>query len=93
MKPKWQKLASLAQKICTLWFQFFGQVQSLLPKDTLLRTYYTCIYQYNDGIYFYILVLLISRILGQGKSRAPFKLVLVGTCMRAFSSKLYELIQ
>ena len=24
MKPKWQKLASLAQKICTLWFQFFG---------------------------------------------------------------------
>ena len=24
MKPKWQKLASLAQEICTLWFQFFG---------------------------------------------------------------------
>ena len=24
MKPKWQKLASLAQKICTLLFQFFG---------------------------------------------------------------------
>ena len=24
MKPKWQKLASLAQKICTLWFQFYG---------------------------------------------------------------------
>ena len=24
MRPKWQKLASLAQKICTLWFQFFG---------------------------------------------------------------------
>ena len=23
MKPKWQKLASLAQKVCTLWFQFF----------------------------------------------------------------------
>ena len=23
MKPKWPKLASLAQKICTLWFQFF----------------------------------------------------------------------
>ena len=23
MKPKWQKLASMAQKICTLWFQFF----------------------------------------------------------------------
>ena len=24
MKPKWQKLASLAQKIRTLWFQFLG---------------------------------------------------------------------
>ena len=23
MRPKWQKLASLAKKICTLWFQFF----------------------------------------------------------------------
>ena len=26
MSPKWQKLASLAQEICTLWFQFFGAV-------------------------------------------------------------------
>ena len=26
MKPKWQKLASLAQEICTLWFQIFGAV-------------------------------------------------------------------
>ena len=26
MKLKWQKLASLAQEICTLWFQFFGAV-------------------------------------------------------------------
>ena len=26
MKPKWQKLASLVQEICTLWFQFFGAV-------------------------------------------------------------------
>ena len=26
MKPKWQKLASPAQKICTLLFQFFGAV-------------------------------------------------------------------
>ena len=26
MKPKWQKLASLAQEICTLWFQFFAVV-------------------------------------------------------------------
>ena len=26
MKPKWQKLASLAQVICTIWFQFFGAV-------------------------------------------------------------------
>ena len=24
MRPKWPSLASLAQKICTLWFQFFG---------------------------------------------------------------------
>ena len=24
MKPKWQKLASLAQEIYTLWFQFFA---------------------------------------------------------------------
>ena len=26
MKPKWQKLASLAQEICTLSFQFFSAV-------------------------------------------------------------------
>ena len=26
MKPKWQKLASLAQEICTLKFQLFGAV-------------------------------------------------------------------
>ena len=26
MKPKWQKLASQAQEICTLYFQFFGAV-------------------------------------------------------------------
>ena len=26
MRPKWQKLASLAQEICTLKFQFFGAV-------------------------------------------------------------------
>ena len=26
MKPKWQKLASLAQEICTLWLQIFGAV-------------------------------------------------------------------
>ena len=26
MTPKWQKQASLAQEICTLWFQFFGAV-------------------------------------------------------------------
>ena len=39
MTLKWQKLASLAQEICTLWFQFFGAV--ILPNDTLLRTYLT----------------------------------------------------
>ena len=37
MTPKWQKLASLAQEICTLYFQFFGAV--FASKDTLLRTY------------------------------------------------------
>ena len=26
MTPKWQKLASLAQEICKLWFQLFGAV-------------------------------------------------------------------
>ena len=26
MTSKWHKLASLAQEICTLWFQFFGAV-------------------------------------------------------------------
>ena len=26
MTPTWQKLASLAQEICTLWFQLFGAV-------------------------------------------------------------------
>ena len=26
MKPNWQKLASLAHEICTLWFQFFVAV-------------------------------------------------------------------
>ena len=26
MTPKWQKLASLAQEICTAWFQFFCAV-------------------------------------------------------------------
>ena len=26
MTPKWQKLASLTQEICTLWFQLFGAV-------------------------------------------------------------------
>ena len=25
-KPNWQKLASLAQEICTLWFQFVGAI-------------------------------------------------------------------
>ena len=26
MKPGWQRLAGLAQDICTLWFRFFGAV-------------------------------------------------------------------
>ena len=36
MKPKWQKQASLAQEIAHS--SFSSLVQSLLPKDTLLRT-------------------------------------------------------
>ena len=41
MTPKWQKLASLAQKICTLWFQFFGAVFSLkgYPFKNIFITY------------------------------------------------------
>ena len=38
MKPNWQKLASLAHEICTLWFQFFGAVfasKGYLFKDIL----------------------------------------------------------
>ena len=35
MNPKWQKLASLAQVICTLWFQFFGAV--FAPKGYPLK--------------------------------------------------------
>ena len=38
MKPKWQKLASLANEIYA-HSSFSSLVQSSLPKDTLLRTY------------------------------------------------------
>ena len=38
MTPKWQKLASLAQKYAHS--SFSSLVQSLLPRDTLLRTYF-----------------------------------------------------
>ena len=37
MRPKWPKLASLAQKVAHS--SFSSLVQSLLPKDTFLRTY------------------------------------------------------
>ena len=40
MKPKWQKLASLAQEICTLLFQFFGAV--FASKGYTFRTYLYC---------------------------------------------------
>ena len=39
MKPKWQKLASLARENAHPGFS--SLVQSLLLKDTLLRTYLT----------------------------------------------------
>ena len=38
MKPKWQKLIILARKYAHS--SFSSLVQSLLPKDTLLRTYF-----------------------------------------------------
>ena len=41
MKPKWQKLASLAQKICTLWFQFFGAV--FASKGYPFKNIFNCI--------------------------------------------------
>ena len=39
MTPKWQKLASLAQKYAHSGFS--SLMQSLLSKNTLLRTYLT----------------------------------------------------
>ena len=44
MKPKWQKLASLAQEICTLWFQYISAV--FAPKGYPLRTY--SMYDYSS---------------------------------------------
>ena len=38
MKPRWQKLASLAQK--NAHSSFSSMVHSLLPRDALLRTYF-----------------------------------------------------
>ena len=45
MKPNWQKLASLAQKYAH--FSLSSLVQSLLPRDTLLRTYFSSLYSYS----------------------------------------------
>ena len=45
MRPKWPKLASLTQKICTLWFQFL--VHSLLPREDLLKNIFTFNTQYS----------------------------------------------
>ena len=33
MRPKWHELASLAQKICTLWFQFFDAIYIVSADD------------------------------------------------------------
>ena len=43
MRPKWSKLASLAQKTCTLLFQFFCECS--LPKDNIFKNIhvYTCV--------------------------------------------------
>ena len=41
MRPKWPKLASLAQEICTLWFQFFDAVfpSKRYPFKNIFQTY------------------------------------------------------
>ena len=39
MTPKLQKLASLAQEICTLWFQLFGAV--FAPKGYPFKNIFT----------------------------------------------------
>ena len=61
MKPKWQKLASLAKEECTLQFQFFGAV--FASKDTLLRTYLIVIQSQWDHVgktYVYIINRIMS---------------------------------
>ena len=40
MRPKWLMVASLVQKICTL-YTFVSLLHSLLPNITFLRTYLT----------------------------------------------------
>ena len=42
MKPKWQKLASLAQEICS---SFSSLVRSLLPKDIPFKNIFHCHYK------------------------------------------------
>ena len=41
MTPEWQKLASLAQEIYTLWFQFFGVVfaSKRYPFKNIFKSY------------------------------------------------------
>ena len=53
MKPKWQKLASLAQEICTLLYQFFGAV--FASKGYPFKNIFHYYYHYN-----YSLLLLLS---------------------------------
>ena len=49
MKPKWQKLASLAQEICTLWFQFFGAV--FASKGYPFKTYLNTLKIWKKGAF------------------------------------------
>ena len=42
MTPKWQKLASLAQEICTLWFQFFDAV--FASKEYPFKNKFKCVF-------------------------------------------------
>ena len=47
MKPKWQKLASLAQEICTLLFQFSGAVFAWLPSK---QSEYPCMPPFKSSL-------------------------------------------
>ena len=79
MKPNWQKLASLAQEHSS----FSSLVQSLLPRDTLLRTYFTSLQletgtvwrRSNVSLPFIIVQILFSYPLGSWVSLWNFETI------------------